>query len=91
VFNPKFLIHSHSHVAMLGWLFLALAGLISQFGMKENGRRQMGHPLYLILLHLSIAGMTDCVRPAGLRLLFHPALYPVHHPVALVCLHLHQK
>jgi hypothetical protein len=58
VFNPKFLIHSHSHVAMLGWLFLALAGLISQFGMKENGRKQMGHPLYLILLHLSIAGMT---------------------------------
>ncbi|TVQ07851.1 MAG: hypothetical protein EA364_16225 [Balneolaceae bacterium] len=58
VFNPKFLIHSHSHVAMLGWLFLALAGLISQFGMNENGRKKMGHPLYLVLLHTAIAGMT---------------------------------
>jgi hypothetical protein len=58
VFNPQFLIHSHSHVAMLGWLFLALAGLISRFGMNETGRRQMGHPLYLVLLHISIAGMT---------------------------------
>ena len=58
VFNPKFLIHSHSHVAMLGWVFLALAGLIAQFGMNENGRKQMAHPLYLVLLHISIAGMT---------------------------------
>jgi hypothetical protein len=58
VFNPKFLIHSHSHVAMLGWLYLALAGLISQFGMNENGRKKMGHPLYLVLLHTAIAGMT---------------------------------
>ncbi|MFU8860470.1 MAG: hypothetical protein ACNA8K_08595 [Cyclonatronaceae bacterium] len=58
VFNPKFLIHSHSHVAMLGWLFLALAGLIARYGMTESGRRQMGNPVYLALLHFSIGGMT---------------------------------
>lgn len=58
VFNPEFLIHSHSHVAMLGWLFLALAGLIARYGMKESGHKQMGHPVYLILLHFSISGMT---------------------------------
>jgi hypothetical protein len=58
IFNARFLIHAHSHVAMLGWLFLALAGLIAQSGMTAEGQKKMKHPVFLALLHISIVGMT---------------------------------
>ena len=41
-FRTDFLIHGHSHAALLGWVFLGLAGLILQAGTRHRRLPQTG-------------------------------------------------
>jgi hypothetical protein len=54
-FNFKYLLHAHSHVALLGWLYLVIVTvLIKYFGSIENKKQ---YKINLLLSALSVLGM----------------------------------
>lgn len=54
-FNFKYLLHAHSHVALLGWLYLVIVTvLIKYFGSIENGKF---YKINLFLSVLTVLGM----------------------------------
>ena len=58
IFNSKYLIHAHSHLAMLGWLFPVLAALLMHTGTREQTWKDLLNPYFLIPLHFTIIAMT---------------------------------
>lgn len=56
--NAKFLIHAHSHLALLGWIFPVVAGyLISNFVLPTR-QKSLASLLYWIPIHICIIAMT---------------------------------
>ncbi|MCF6093139.1 hypothetical protein L1765_03905 [Microaerobacter geothermalis] len=50
----NFLLQSHSHVAFLGWVYIALIGLVFTFSHVGENK---GHPILFTLLHIANIGM----------------------------------
>ena len=55
--NGRFVIHSHSHVAFLGWVFVALMALIYDTYFSGCRRVMRWFIGYLIIIQLSVFGM----------------------------------
>lgn len=58
IFNPRYLIHSHSHLAMLGWLFPVIAALLIHHFVPKNNQRTLSSAWLLVPLHVIIVIMT---------------------------------
>jgi hypothetical protein len=60
-FLPQFqfvhLVHAHSHVAFLGWVFFILLAILLQFGLPESARESRQLKVFFYLVHLSVIGM----------------------------------
>lgn len=39
-FNYKYVMHAHSHIALLGWVYLALTALLAKYFTSEKNRKQ---------------------------------------------------
>lgn len=56
-FNAQNLIHAHSHIALLGWIFLVLCGLLFEYGMKKEALRHSRRTAFGILIQITVIGM----------------------------------
>ncbi|MEX0928881.1 MAG: iron-sulfur cluster repair di-iron protein [Balneolales bacterium] len=57
LFNAQYLIHAHSHVALLGWIFLVLCGLLLEYGMQKNQPGKKLLSAFSILVQITVIGM----------------------------------
>ena len=69
----EYLLHGHSHVALLGWTFLALAGLILEAGTRRNrlpvrSLRVLAALTILVTIFLFIAFVRDGYAPLSIAL-----------------------
>ena len=55
--NYRFIMHAHSHVAMLGWIYVALFALLVHFFIIPLGKSHSFYNYVLILTQISIVGM----------------------------------
>jgi hypothetical protein len=51
------LVHAHSHVAFLGWVYFILVALILRIAIPKNLWEQIPMRIFWILIHLSVIGM----------------------------------
>ncbi|MEX0685522.1 MAG: hypothetical protein WD267_10990 [Balneolales bacterium] len=57
VFNAQYLIHAHSHVAILGWLFLMVCGILLEYGMQRDVLRTNNRTAFSVLVQITVVGM----------------------------------
>jgi hypothetical protein len=55
--NLRHWTHAHSHVALLGWVFMALISLVYAHWLPDGGRYIRRYRIFLWLCQLSVAGM----------------------------------
>ncbi len=72
-FRADYLLHGHSHVALLGWTFLALAGLVLEAGTRRTrlpvrSLRVLAALIILVTLVLFIAFVMDGYAPLSIAL-----------------------
>jgi len=72
-FRADYLLHGHSHVALLGWTFLALGGLILEAGTRRNrlplrSLKVLAVLLILVTVALFIAFVRDGYAPLSIAL-----------------------
>ena len=72
-FRTDYLLHGHSHVALLGWTFLALAGLVFEAGTRRNRLpvrplRVLAALAILVTILLFIAFVRDGYAPLSIAL-----------------------
>ncbi len=58
IFNAKYLIHAHSHLAMLGWLFPALMAFLISGYVKKTQTSPLISWWIILPMHILIIGMT---------------------------------
>ena len=57
VFNAGYLTHAHSHVAVLGWAFCMLCGLLFRYAIHWERVPKTAFRITMVLLHVSVIGM----------------------------------
>ncbi len=57
VFHSGFLTHAHSHVAVLGWAFCMLCGLLFHYAMHWERIPKTAFRITMAALHISVIGM----------------------------------
>lgn len=57
IFHPGFLTHAHSHVAVLGWAFCMLCGLLFRYAIHWERIPKTAFRITMALLHFSVIGM----------------------------------
>lgn len=72
-FRTEYLLHAHSHVALLGWVFLALAGLILEAGTHRNRLpvrtiRVLAALIILVTIILFVAFIRDGYAPLSIAM-----------------------
>lgn len=55
-FNYRYLVHAHSHIALLGWVYLAMAALYYATYLKPD-RQQRGYRTLYIAAQIALVGM----------------------------------
>lgn len=54
--NYKFILHAHSHITLLGWIYLGLSTVLYHLFLKDAAIQKSYHRL-LLLTHISLIGM----------------------------------
>jgi hypothetical protein len=72
-FNAEYLLHGHSHVALLGWTFLALAGLVLEAGARRSrlpvrSLKVLAALVTLVTVVLFIAFIRDGYAPLSIAM-----------------------
>lgn len=60
-FNYKFILHTHSHIALLGWVYVAITTLIYSVYLKDSGVRKP-YSIIFVATQLCLLGML-CTFP----------------------------
>ena len=55
--NYKFILHAHSHVAFLGWIFNALYAAVIFSFLKKSDQYKKSYLILFVLLQISVVGM----------------------------------
>ena len=82
--NYRFLTHAHSHVAMLGWVYLMLFTLIVHYFVPNNKKAVFNNLFWLT--EIAVVGMMVSFPISRICRGIHYVFYPSHFMQLLFCL-----